>query len=500
MDNNVCNIHKIEETCNWSDYPLESHDTSRNFDDLRMHHRWLNDDAERLFNSTKSRFEVLLPSLISQSLVSSEHYKVDRMWRMEVVEAITELDRLIEKYSEHDSEDDMIFFLSQDSTWGRFQITLELFKRLCHSLSIPPRFDYRLSGGPKMKGTMSGFELMYNLRYFELHGRREARPWSLRQTAIYHRYDSKSMRSIILTLQCSPSIRSRIEDLFVPKSGIQTLSKEDVMLLHVCVLMAMESTWRAYINYLESELRTLDDKALGSEAEADRAAGCSVGFVDSQDLQFLRQQLLKASEILDSTARIAKDLGKFSKLIFEDPTDETACIFSQTLDQYQSRLQNYQRGIATLLDVFSGVGQIISQALQYRNDKAIIRTNSAMHENGESLKEITIAAKEESEALAALTSKTYKDSRMVKILTIVAVIYVPASLVAEIFSSSLINVSGAPASSQVAVIDKFWVYPLTVATLAVITLIAVVLVHFLYVFLKRGAFWRRRAPSSDSVC
>ena len=32
-------------------------------------------------------------------------------------------------------------------------------------------------------------ELCYNLRYYEENGRESGNPWSLRQTAIYHRYD-----------------------------------------------------------------------------------------------------------------------------------------------------------------------------------------------------------------------------------------------------------------------------------------------------------------------
>ena len=53
-----------------------------------------------------------------------------------------------------------------------------------------------------------------------------------------------------------------------------------------------------------------------------------------------------------------------------------------------------------------------------------------MNRNSESMREITIATKTQQELIAAMLSKSQKDSHTVKILTAIALLYLPASLVA----------------------------------------------------------------------
>ncbi len=57
-------------------------------------------------------------------------------------------------------------------------------------------------------------------------------------------------------------------------------------------------------------------------------------------------------------------------------------------------------------------------------------TNEGIHNNGEVVKRLTITARNESEAIHRLTEEARRDSRFVKILTFVALLYLPASLMA----------------------------------------------------------------------
>ncbi len=67
----------------------------------------------------------------------------------------------------------------------------------------------------------------------------------------------------------------------------------------------------------------------------------------------------------------------------------------------------------------------------------MIRSNEALNQNGAAMREIAQAAKAENELIAILTRKAQKDSHTIKILSIVALIYLPASLTAVSFRLTL---------------------------------------------------------------
>lgn len=65
----------------------------------------------------------------------------------------------------------------------------------------------------------------------------------------------------------------------------------------------------------------------------------------------------------------------------------------------------------------------LSQILNYRNEEMLVKSNDAM-------REIALATKAENELMSALIGKSQRDSYTVKVLTYVALLYLPASLVA----------------------------------------------------------------------
>lgn len=60
----------------------------------------------------------------------------------------------------------------------------------------------------------------------------------------------------------------------------------------------------------------------------------------------------------------------------------------------------------------------------------LVKSNDALRKSSDAMREIALAAKAENELISALISKSQKDSHTVKILTYIALIYLPASLVA----------------------------------------------------------------------
>jgi hypothetical protein len=134
----------------------------------------------------------------------------------------------------------------------------------------------------------------------------------------------------------------------------------------------------------------------------------------------------------------------------------------------------------------------ILEILRYRNDEINRSNNSALLNNGIVLSQLIAASAKQSEALNELTKKTQRDSRAVKILSIVAALYLPASLIASVFSSSLVESVPAGASTSsppkmsFRLASQFWMFPVFTLVLASCTLAPVV------VWLAKESHRRRR--------
>ncbi|MCJ1343031.1 hypothetical protein MMC31_001220 [Peltigera leucophlebia] len=122
-----------------------------------------------------------------------------------------------------------------------------------------------------------------------------------------------------------------------------------------------------------------------------------------------------------------------------------------------------------------GIARILAHILEYRNDELLIKNSEELHMSSESAREIATAAKAEQEAVALIVTKVQKDSSLVKILTFVAMLYIPASLIATFFTSNLIQL---PSPEKALMIGKlnvrlskaFWLYPVLTPVLRVLTL------------------------------
>lgn len=97
-------------------------------------------------------------------------------------------------------------------------------------------------------------ECAYILRFVELNHRSGFRPWSVRQSAIYSRYDSSSNAStwIFVALR-EPGLKC--VDNYLGKTTSQTTSCP--FELHVLLLNVAMSNWRAYFLHLSVKIHDL---------------------------------------------------------------------------------------------------------------------------------------------------------------------------------------------------------------------------------------------------
>jgi hypothetical protein len=114
--------------------------------------------------------------------------------------------------------------------------------------------------------------------------------------------------------------------------------------------------------------------------------------------------------------------------------------------------------------------------LKYRNDEVTQVTTTAIHENGRILTELVTLSNQNANAVSKLTMKAQRDSRSTRVLTFVASLYLPATLVATIFNSNLVESTGSSGNGNGAVgrhfaaARDFWMFPAFTIALTILTL------------------------------
>ena len=195
-----------------------------------------------------------------------------------------------------------------------------------------------------------------------------------------------------------------------------------------------------------------EEKAFFVDVDVYSESDYLIAFADCQKLQRLRRKMIKCKEVLDCCLEVAsgckqhwKDVhSQEDKYIGEDATNA---------ETFFSRIKVHRRGIQALLEHADGTATLVqsilpqpcsklshltrllhpsqlSQILNYRNEDMLVKSNDALRRSSDAMREIALAAKAENELISALMGKFQRDSHAVKILTYIALIYLPASLVA----------------------------------------------------------------------
>ncbi|KAI4188773.1 MAG: hypothetical protein L6R41_001919 [Letrouitia leprolyta] len=96
------------------------------------------------------------------------------------------------------------------------------------------------------------------------------------------------------------------------------------------------------------------------------------------------------------------------------------------------------------------------------------------------IKGITSSAQKESANLTDIARQDRRDSKMIKVLSFIVVMYVPATLVASIFSSDLVrlqqkDLNNASKGEHLIVSPQIWIYLVISGSLTLLTLMILLL-------------------------
>lgn len=363
---------------------------------------------------------------------------------------------------------------------SRLSPSRDLFDGLMETFSINPRFqEFVMSFGLKFQEhdfappslrfrnllsastqdhSKQGFECAYGLRYVADNGNLDGKErWSVRQFAVYQRVDPAINQSIWIFVGISKTSgpEQHVLDFLSRSSGITT--RTHPFCLHLALIAASLSEWRWYIDDLTERVQSQSDRITLADVAKDKIDGrpdFNINFSDRQRLKNLEDSILNLQIMLGSTISTASSLIRHLSSLCEQPLDSTESILLNGFVETRDETNLFLTKAKILHQRVRGASSLLSGLLDY--------------ENAYSLRILAEESRQDNIAMRALTEKATKDSGAIKIITIITVFFLPATVVSSFFSTQFVSIS----THDLVISSKWWIYfavtgPLTILTLLV---------------------------------
>ncbi|KAL2049527.1 hypothetical protein ABVK25_010214 [Lepraria finkii] len=239
------------------------------------------------------------------------------------------------------------------------------------------------------------------------------------------------------------------------------------MSLHPLFLHLSLRNWRWYLNDVRQALLPIAEKATHSSLKIGEI-DYDANFADSQRLAKWCENLTIVQSILDSDTdvggAIQNHCAELRRIETSFAQQDAELLARVRLDL--QRLKGFRRAATALLKQAEGTSQLLVKLLDYRKV-------DTLNAHVEELRSLAITSSLQGESLRNLTEKTRYDSRYMRILTFMAVAYLPASLLAAILSANLVYVPSPAAethSGPLIVRRALWIYSLASLALTAVTL------------------------------
>ncbi|RYP02233.1 hypothetical protein DL764_005875 [Monosporascus ibericus] len=192
------------------------------------------------------------------------------------------------------------------------------------------------------------------------------------------------------------------------------------MALHIQYLATAVAGWREYLNCMARRLKLLDEETAIYKPYSE----FGVTFASKQRIQNLRKKLYDARSILANSLNTLEILRVHEKKVAKicRITASVSESFQCQCQNISSELRNHAQTTQKLLDFSEDVRSMYDDILKLRGQELL-------HENGLGLARIAQANSTETKVMVSLADQTAEDSRIMRIMTFVAMIYLPANLV-----------------------------------------------------------------------
>ncbi|PMD57524.1 uncharacterized protein K444DRAFT_644408 [Hyaloscypha bicolor E] len=292
------------------------------------------------------------------------------------------------------------------------------------------------------------YEVQYRLSYVEEVIGNSSSSWAIRQTGIYHRHVPNGPGSIWIFLHPRPNstLQQRIEACALEwdHSGG---SFDDWELSHILALSSYFGDWRWYLKTLSADTEHIASVALSLDFAREGHYGRGTDTL--QGLHSLLEKVLPLSPRLRSTLATVKSLKSlYETLQRQGLYGELHSI--KILDELRSYEVHTHEHIATVALLEKRIQEILSLlavALNLKSQSTAVKINRNIW---------------------SLTKDTVDDSATVRLITIVTLIFLPASFVTSFLGMNLFTFQTSDGSGF-AISRQFWIFVLMTVSLTFIT-------------------------------
>ncbi|TVY43946.1 hypothetical protein LOCC1_G005609 [Lachnellula occidentalis] len=290
--------------------------------------------------------------------------------------------------------------------------------------------------------------------------------WSIRQTAVYlqlhsstakQRLPNRESRSTFLLIAPSKNVETQLagaikrsleDEYYVSPWNIQRLLFADSF-----------KGWPDYMASLEKQLKKQSDRIViadvGSKKENLSPLDLTINFGDRQDLKIIEDSIIDLDVILPTMLNTIKRIQEQCRKCNERVGDDEKCHieeFLEEFDEYVREAEILAQRANILKKTARSTAQLISDLLSY--------------EEAVALKDLTKESQAESTLMRELAEKSTKDAAAVKILTVITLIYLPTTIVANFFSTQFVQTND---SGHMTLTSNAWLLaaiaiPLTIFT------------------------------------
>ncbi|KAI2467406.1 hypothetical protein F4781DRAFT_311125 [Annulohypoxylon bovei var. microspora] len=405
---------------------------------------------------------------------------------------------------------DIFYIVEQGNSWDRLLVTKETWASLIAKHNVFPYFtESVLTFGLREKddnNTWNNFhsrdplngsgdmETCYTIRFPEKNHivGETGDSWSLRQTAVYHRMHSRSFSSVWILVKPSPDLKCRLPEKLNAFWYDEEFRYARHPLTHVMILFVSLYGWHDYMATQSSKIEQFEGKSFFPDADTVGPNDYRRGFEDLQSLQRLRRELSKATSVLDSTADLSRRIRNIiPKMTVHMRRELTIAIFEE-LDDFDAEIKYIRSYVMELKQRSSDAADLLLSVSEHRNGNLSLRrtlaTEASQMASTQSLSVMTGIAVN-GELKRELEKET---SSNIRTLMIVAVLYLPISLLAGIFSSNRID------SDSGVFIDAraFWKSIIVLVPVSIATFSAMFVLQNVYKYGERDiptrkARWRK---------
>ncbi|KAH7159766.1 hypothetical protein B0J13DRAFT_616567 [Dactylonectria estremocensis] len=347
------------------------------------------------------------------------------------------------------------YLLEPGYSWSELPITYKAALSLFSTFQIMPEFSEYLSAfGRKSfprdesfagfdcretfddNGAMNAFESCYLLKYVGLRedASKGTNPWSIRHSLIYQKVDFKTCETDHILLRIPETMENRLGESVLKDTELARDFVRKWAQLHSMSFSSVGDNLRRFINYLDEEVTGIFERIALAGVEPDILNEFDTphsSATDMKTIHYLEDQAQRILTLINLNMQTMGCLVRQAKRL----RGRGRSLDRGMLTQFESQMQKVKQDHRfSLLHVSAVIKRSRSVSEQLRDTIAL--------RNSEINKKQTEMATGHTKAIFNLSKISSQEAQVVKTLTGLALIFVPASYVADFLQMGYVAPAG----------------------------------------------------------